>query len=245
MTSWLNLIGTNHISKESVNEIKESFLSYKPDIIAIELDKGRLEGLLDQEQNPNKKSNIGFSAVRSVGVKGFLFLLIGKFVQQKMGKLVGMKPGSEMLFAVNLAKNNFLRLALIDRPISITIRRLFKQLTWKEKFRLLGDVLFAPFKRKQSKELQQKMGLKKNELSKLLSTVPSSDVIDKLMLALKDRYPTFYRVLVDERNHYMAKKLVLLHKKNPEQKIMAVVGAGHQKAMVELVKHYMFAIDVI
>lgn len=245
MTSWLNLIGTNHISKESVNEIKSNFLSYKPDIIAVELDKGRLDGLLEQEANPNKKNKINFSVIRTVGVKGFLFLLVGKFLQQKMGKFVGMKPGSEMLFAVKLARNNFLKLALIDRPITITIRRLFKHLTFKEKCRLFGDVVFAPFKHKQSRELIIKAGLSNKSMNSLFSKVPDLDLIDRLMFALKDRYPTFYSVLVDERNHYMAKKLVLLHKKEPDKKILAVVGAGHQKAMLELVKHYMFAIEII
>lgn len=245
MTSWLKLIGTNHISKESVNEIKETFLEYMPDIIAVELDKGRLEGLLSEELNPNKKNKITFSAIRSVGVKGFIFLMIGKFVQQKMGRLVGMKPGSEMLFAVNLAKNNLLKLALIDRPITITIKRLFKKMTFKEKMRIIGDVLFAPFKKKQSKKIMEKTGLKTGSMKSMLSKVPNSEMIEKLMFALKDRYPTIYGVLVDERNHYMAKKLVILHKKNPDKKIMAVVGAGHEKAMIQLVKHYMFAIEIV
>lgn len=245
MTSWLKIIGTNHISKESVDEIKTVFLDYKPDVIAVELDKGRLEGLLEEDLNPNRKQKISFSSIRKVGVSGFLFLLFGKFIQQKMGKYVGMKPGSEMLFAVKLAKNNSLDLALIDRPISITIRRLFKKLTFKEKMRFISDLFFGPFKRKQSRQLQEKTGLDKKAMKSLFSKVPDQELIEKLMLALKGRYPTFYSVLVDERNHYMAKKLVILHKKNPDKKFLAVVGAGHEKAMVELVKHYLFAIELV
>jgi pheromone shutdown-related protein TraB len=244
MISWLKIVGTNHISKESIEEIKTNFLSYKPDVIAIELDKGRLEGLLSEENKIKSKQRINFAFIRSVGIRGFLFLLAGKFMQQKMGKMVGMKPGSEMLFAVNLARNNALKLALIDRPITITVKRLFKKLTFKEKMRFLGDILFAPFKKKQMKELQEKAGLNKNSMKSLFSNVPDSKLIDSLMLALKERYPSVYSVLVDERNHYMVKKLVILHKKNPDQKFMAVVGAGHEKAMMELVKSYFFAIDL-
>ncbi|MBN1175030.1 MAG: TraB/GumN family protein [Bacteroidales bacterium] len=245
MTSWLKIVGTNHISKDSIDEIKSVFLDYKPDVIAVELDKGRLDGLLYEENNPNKKQSMNFSSIRKVGVKGFLFLFFGKLMQQKMGKLVGMKPGSEMLFAVKLAKNNNLNLALIDRPITITIKRLFKNLTFKEKMRFLGDLVFAPFKQKQAKELQEKTGLDKRSMSSLFSKVPDSELIDKLMFALKGRYPTFYTVLVDERNHYMARKLVILHKKNPNQKFLVVVGAGHAKEMIELVKHYSFAIELV
>lgn len=243
MTSWLKIVGTNHISKESVEEIKSTFLLYKPDIIAIELDRGRLESLLSEGND--KKQKISFSFIRSVGVGGFIFLLVGKFLQQKMGKLVGMKPGSEMLFAIKLAQNNQLKMALIDKPLTLTIKRLFKQITFKEKMRFLSDILFAPFKKKQSKKLQKNLGLNKQNFSSLFSKVPDSKLINSLMFALKERYPTFHRVLVDERNHYMAKKLVILHKKDLDKKFMAVVGAGHEEEILRLVKHYSQTIELV
>lgn len=222
------LVGTNHISDQSLQDIKQQFLSFQPDIIAIELDKQRFAAL----QSPQQETKIGLSTIRAFGVRGTFFLLIARYAQQKLGKVVGMKPGSEMLFASQLAKNNHLRLALIDRSIQHTIKRLFKQLTWKEKFRFLGDFLFAPFKKKQ-------------RVTFSITDVPNQDMLSSLLLQIRARYPTLYRVLVHERDMYMARELILLAKSQPDKKILAVVGAGHVAGMTALLPSYLQRIDVV
>ncbi len=227
-TPNIQLVGTNHISNESIQSIKKTFLSFQPDIIAIELDKQRLHSLF----HPQQEGKIGFAVIRRFGVRGTLFLLIGRYAQQKLGKLVGIKPGSEMLFAANLAKNNDLVLALIDKPINQTIKRLFKKITWKEKFFFLGDILFAPFK-------------KKHKITFNISTVPNQDLISQLLLPVKKRYPTLFKVLVAERNEYMSRQLAFLHKKYPEKKILAVVGAGHLQGIQEALPTYLHRIEII
>ena len=127
----IHIIGTSHIAKQSEVDIKNAFLSIQPDFIAIELDKDRLQSLL----SPQKKSMPSISLVRQVGLVGFFFVVIGAYAQKKLGKLVGVTPGADMLYAVNLAKNNKLSLALVDRPIHQTLRRLSKAFTLKEKMR--------------------------------------------------------------------------------------------------------------
>ena len=37
----LKIIGTAHVSEESVNEVKDAIYEHHPDVVAIELDKGR------------------------------------------------------------------------------------------------------------------------------------------------------------------------------------------------------------
>ena len=37
----IKIIGTSHISKQSVSEIKKAMIEFKPDIVAIELDAQR------------------------------------------------------------------------------------------------------------------------------------------------------------------------------------------------------------
>ncbi len=228
MTNNIKIVGTNHISEQSIQKIKQEFLSFQPDIIAIELDKQRLQSLL----HPNQEGKIGLAAIRQFGVKGTLFLILGRYAQKKLGKIVNMKPGSEMLFATNLARSNGLTLALIDRPINKTIKRLFKKLTWKEKFRFLGDVLFAPFKKKQ-------------KITFNLASVPDEDVISQLIKPLKKRYPTFYNVLIAERDVYMSRQLAIIHKKNPDKKTLAVVGAGHVQGIHKAIPKQLQHIEVV
>ena len=223
----IRIVGTSHISSQSLQDIKHHFLDFKPDIIGVELDKGRLAGMLGGEQK------LGLSAVRQLGVRGYLFVVIGRYVQQRLGRMVGMKPGSEMLFAVKLAKNNKLVLALIDKQMDKVVRRMFKKFSFKEFMTLVGDVFGSFFQPKRKRVAFD------------ISKVPQEEVIEKLLLDVKKKYPSVYHVLIDERNHYMARQLVLLHKKNPGKKILAVVGAGHKKEMEKLLAIYNSKIEMV
>lgn len=223
MLDNIHLIGTSHIAKGSLDDIKKKFLSVEPDIICVELDKERLHTLL----NPNQKQKFSLQLVRTIGVRGYLFALVGRWVQQKLGKMVGMQPGSDMLYGYQLAKNNNLELALIDRSIQQTIRELMKKMSFFEWMRIGGDLIsgFLPFRKKKKVKVD-------------LNNVPQEELIETLMTQMKDRYPTIWKVLVDKRNHYMARQLVVISKKNPSKKILAIVGAGHKKGMEDLLSVY-------
>ena len=94
----IKIIGTSHISKESVLEIRRAIRLGNPDIVAVELDKGRLFAL---QNDINRKPRI--SDIPSIGVQGFLFSIIGGWLQKRLGNVVGIKPGSDMLSAVKYA----------------------------------------------------------------------------------------------------------------------------------------------
>ena len=124
----LAFLGTSHIAKQSLEEVKKSILEEKPDIIALELDNKRLPALMSKVPRKMDLRSIGH-----VGLKGFLFSLFGAWAERKLGKLVGVAPGSEMKQAIRIAKKGSIELALIDQDIEITLRRLSKAITWKEK----------------------------------------------------------------------------------------------------------------
>lgn len=224
----IRIVGTNHISAQSLEDIKKEFLEFKPDTICIELDKQRLASLFEKDQKLN------FKAVKVLGVRGFLFILISRYFQQKLGKMTGMKPGSEMMYAVQLAKSNNLLLGLVDRPIDQTIKRLMKKIRFVEVMRFFGDIFMSilPF-------------VKKKKVKMNIAGVPDENVIELLIGELKKRYPSVYMVLIDERNHYMAKRLVIMYKKQPEKKIICIVGAGHKKEMLNLLMKYDASLEIV
>lgn len=224
----LRIVGTSHISSKSVDDIKNEFFSFNPTSICVELDSQRVYSLL----HPEEKASL-VQMLKQLGLKGFLFAVFARYAQQKLGRMVGMQPGGDMLFAVNLARNNNLDLFLIDRHIQKTIKRLMSNLTFKEKMRFAKDLFLGLFFKKK----QPKVKLNLNE-------VPDQDLILTLLDQLKDRYPTLHSVLVDERNHFMARKLVLILKKNPDKKLLVVVGAGHKKEIISLLDFYDKKIDV-
>jgi pheromone shutdown-related protein TraB len=218
----VKIIGTSHIAQGSVDEIKAAVGSWKPDIVAVELDLQRASALMTEE-----KSKVSLAMILKIGVKGYLFAKIGQFVQQKLGRMVGVSPGSEMKAAMELARKEKLEVAFIDQPIQITLKKFSKYLTWKEKFRFVYDMLKGLlFPKKQIKAL----GLDQFDLTK----VPGKEVIKKMMNMMKKTYPNVYRALVSDRNKYMVKNIVKILRKNPGKRILVVVGAGHQEGMEKL-----------
>lgn len=218
----LTIIGTSHISRESVDAITKFVEEKKPAIIAIELDKDRFYGI------QQKKREASFREIFNVGVKGYLFSLIGEYVERKLGEKVGVKPGEEMLTAIRLAKKHNIKIALIDQDIRITLKRFSKFLSWKERFRFVADIFSSIIFRNRE---MKKIGLETFDLTK----VPEKKVIKKMISFVKKRYPNVYKVLIEERNEVMAKRLKWLIE-NEEGIILAVVGAGHEEEILRLMK---------
>lgn len=219
----LTIVGTSHIAAQSVREVTEAVEKADPDIIAIELDQRRLHALLHEQRG------IAVSDIRKIGLAGWLLAAIGGYFERKLGKSVGMKPGVEMLTAVKLAREKGKKLALIDQDIAITLRNFSREFTFKEKSRLFIDLIRGV--------LFQKGELKRYGLTKFdLKKVPDAHMIEKLIRSVKKRYPNFYKVLIDDRNRVMARNLAYLMNHNPDSKIVAVVGAGHGKELLELIK---------
>jgi pheromone shutdown-related protein TraB len=213
----LTIIGTSHIAKESLKEVRDAINTGKYDIIALELDQLRLRAMLSR-----KKQSRSVRDVFKVGVKGYLFSLFGAWAERKLGSMVGMKPGAEMLTAYRLARKKKLKIALIDQRIDITLKRFSKALTWKEKWNFVVDVVKGFFKRPQ--------------LEFDLRTVPSKQVITKLIRKVKKRYPNFYKVLVEDRNRVMAQNLSKIITRYPDKRVLAIVGAGHEDDIMRMVE---------
>ena len=210
----LIILGTSHIAVQSIKQVENIIEKRKPDIIALELDIKRFKAILA------KKRKLSFKDIKKLGIKGFILNTLGAWAENKLGKTIGTKPGGEMKKAIDLAKKYKLKIALIDQNIQLTIKKLIKNITLKEKLRFFKDLLFgASISRKEFKKLD-------------LKKVPKQAIIKKLINKVKKRYPNVYYILVEERNKVMAKNLNKLMLHYPDKDIFAIVGAGHEKGII-------------
>lgn len=217
----LILVGTSHIAKQSLREVREAIENEKPGIIALELDVRRAYALMHKVEH-----KLTWRDIRKVGWKGFLFGSLGAWAEEKLGAKVGVKPGSEMKLAIKLAQQRAIQLAFIDQDIEVTLRKLSKAFTWKEKWALVKDIFGAAV-------------LRKKQMAFDLSKVPSHKIIEKLTKRVKKQYPNIYKVLISERNRIMAKRLAALMKNYPNKTIVAIVGAGHEVEILGLIKKHL------
>jgi len=209
----LTIIGTSHIAIQSIKEVKEAIKLINPHIIALELDSLRFKKLTSK----NKKNNL----LRGIGSRGFLLNLVGAWAEKKLGEKVNISPGSEMKAAIEIAKKENIKLALIDQDIRITLKNLSKNFTLKEKLRFLKDLLLSIF-------------TNKNKINIDLTKVPEKDFIKKIIKEVKEKYPNLYKALVEDRNKVMAANLITLI--NINKPVLAIVGAGHEEDLIKEVK---------
>lgn len=214
MTATIKIIGTSHISKDSVRQIKDAISKEKPDIVAVELDKGRMQALLSKTSRKPRLSDIG-----AIGIQGYLFAIVGGWLQKKLGNIVGTDPGSDMLAAIKAAQESGAQVALIDRDIGITLKRFSRHFGWREKWNMLVDAAKGIFGGKKALPFD-------------IRKMPTDKVVEELIGQVRERYPGIYKVLIEERNIYMANQLARIAAHKPDANIIAVVGAGHKKEML-------------
>lgn len=226
------LVGTSHIAQESEKKIDKAFERFFPTICCVELDSGRLKGLLSRK----KSSLFSLSTMMRVGFAGYVFAVFASLIQSTLGKHINMQPGTDMLHAYKKAQENNIPLHVIDQPIHITLKRLSQAFSIREFCLLLKDSVFGISQKKSGLTTEEFVHLKK--VGKIdLKKVPEQNLIDVVVKFMKHRYPRFYTVLLHERNIYMCQNLKNLQARHPEAIIVAVVGAAHKKDMLEILKN--------
>src|SRR5512137_2414390 len=111
----IKIIGTAHVSQQSVDEVRTAIEEYQPDVVAIELDPSRFAALKKQARDPTVNDVLE--------VKNFNTLLVQwllAYLQRKIGLDVGVEPGAEMKIAITEAENRNIPIALVDRDIRVT-----------------------------------------------------------------------------------------------------------------------------
>lgn len=211
------LVGTAHISKESIDLVESTIEKEQPDIIGVELDRERLEQLLSGKKW--QETNI-MDVVKTGKTYLFLLNILLANMQKQIGQQMGIKPGSEMLAAIKKAKEKKVPIQLLDRDVRITLKRTFDSMGLIEKLKLGGSITggFLGF--------GEKIDAKKIEELK------QQDLINALMKDLGKQFPSVKKVLVEERDYYIAEMIKL----SPGKKVLAVVGAGHLEGIENYIK---------
>jgi pheromone shutdown-related protein TraB len=212
------IVGTAHVSEKSVQEVIGKIEEMRPDIVAVELCPARYRALIGQEV----EKEIKISELLSGG-KLFFFLvqLFLAYIQRKIGEELGVKPGSEMLAAIEAAKKAGARVALVDRDIGITIQRFWSAMGFFDKIRLVGSLLPAALGWGDKEEID-------------IDSITQADIVSQMILEFRKISPGAANVLVDERDAYLARNLFLLSKQG---RVLAVVGAGHREGILKHLEH--------
>ena len=207
------LIGTAHISQSSVDEVNTVINQVNPDTVCIELCSSRYQAMLAKDQWKNMDI---FKVIR----EGKSFLLFANLImtafQKRLGSRLGVKPGSEMFEAANVAEKLNSELVLADRDVKITLQRTWRGMRFWGKMKVLGQLLASLFIREE---------ISKEEIEKL----KESDALSEAMKMLAEQSPEMKRILIDERDQYMAEKI----RQSMGKLVVAVVGAGHVKGLTE------------
>jgi len=201
------LIGTAHVSPQSVEDVKEIIQTEKPDTVCVELCKSRYRSIIDNDKW--NKTDI----VQVIKDGRSLLLLINLILssyQKKIARQCGVQPGKEMLQGIISADDVGANLCLADREIQITMLRLWRRIGLWGKIKLLLQIILMIFGNKDIDEED-------------LKKIKSQDMLTAALNELSKLAPSFKSVLVNERDQYMAEKI----KTATGNKVVAVLGFGH------------------
>jgi len=205
------LVGTAHVSQRSVDLVRAVIEQEQPDVVCIELDAGRYEALSQEKRFAEQDLR---EVMRKKQLATLMLNLILASYQRRLGLKLGVAPGSELLEAARVADRLGIPIALCDREVRITLRRAWRSISWWQRVALLAELASSVF---------ESPDVSEDELARLRN----QDVVSEVMNELGRLMPDLKRVLIDERDAYLAHKIL----EADGRRVVAVVGAGHVEGM--------------
>ncbi len=203
----ITLIGTAHLSRESADLVARVIEEERPETVCIELCESRYQSLTRKQKWQNTDL---LKVIKEK--KAFLLLsnLMLAYFQKKIGKRLGIRPGEEMLRAIAEAEAIGAHIHLADRDVRTTLSRTWRVMGLWRKIKLLVQIITSA---------GQMDAIKEEDIEK----IKEQDVLEALLSGIGEAFPDIKRILIDERDQYLAHKI----RTAPGRKIIAVVGAGH------------------
>ena len=206
----LRILGTAHVSSESVELVRNQIKEWKPELVAVELCPSRMSALTE----PETLDSEDLLKIIKEGRSAMILLQSALAAQQrKIGLSSGEKPGAELLAAVNAAEDADIPVEMIDRDVVITLRRAWRKMGFFEKWRILNALLWE--EEEDSVPIEEVLG--------------DSDLLSSMMEEAREVAPRAGEVLIDERDTFLAGRIQQIRGKG---RILAVIGAGHLSGVV-------------
>lgn len=205
------LVGTAHVSPESVKEVRAAIEAHAPDVVCVELDEHRARALTD----PRWRETPLLDVIKQGKAAVLLAQAFLASYQRRLGDQYGVKPGAEMLEAMAAAKERGIPVELADRDIAVTMRRAWRRMRFREKLRLFWEFMKAL------------TGAEEGHVE--ISDLMKEDVLSAMMEELSRAAPSIHEVLIQERDAYLAGRIIEAGKRG---RVVAVVGAGHVKGIL-------------
>ena len=213
----LTILGTAHVSKTSADAVKELIQSGQFDAVAIELCQSRHDSIV----NPNSLAEMDlFEVIKNKKASMVAASLALGAYQQRLAEQFDVQPGEEMRIAIRLSNENAISLALIDRDVGTTLKRLYKNIPWWRKMYVISGLIASVITHEKVTE---------DEIEKL----KSGDVLESTFAQFATSASDLFRPLISERDQYMAAKLLQVIDNQNVKNLLVVIGAGHLSGLVK------------
>jgi len=210
------IVGTAHISRHSADLVRDVIEKEKPDVVCVELDEKRMIALSEK----NRWENLDLKQIiKDKQLSTLIINLVLASYQKKLGEKLGVTPGTELLEAIQTANEYNIPVELCDREVRITLRRAWHSMSFWQKLKFLFGGVGGLFEKQELTEEK-------------LAELRSKDVLSEMMDELGKAMPVLKKVIIDERDQYIAQKM----KEGKGQKIVSVVGAGHVKGIINVLE---------
>jgi len=201
------LLGTAHVSNESAKLVASVIEEEKPDTVCIELCQARYQSIRQKKRWQN------MDIIKVIKEKkAFLLLsnLLMASFQKRIAQKLNVKPGAEMIAAIETAEKVGAQVHLADRDIRITLSRTWRVMSLWDKLKILFQVILS------AGEIDE---ISEKDIEKM----KQEDMLETLLADVKKALPALRDIVIDERDRYLAHKI----RTAPGKRIVAVVGAGH------------------
>ena len=206
------IIGTAHVSRESADLVDEVIRQETPDTVCVELCQGRYQSMTDSDRWRN------MDIVKVIREKKSFLLLANLMLssfQKKVAEKFDIRPGEEMIRAVDRAQEVDAELVLADRNVQTTLSRAWHSMGFFKKISLLFQMVLS---------VGSADDIEEEEIEKL----KSQDMLESILEDVGESHPALREILIDERDRYLAHKI----RHAQGEKIVAVVGAGHMPGIL-------------
>jgi len=227
--STITILGTAHVSKASADKAQELIQSGEYDVVCIELCPSRYNTMTD----PNALAKMDLLEVIRSGKASMVTasLALGSY-QQRMAEQLGIEPGLEMKTAIKQANEQNLPIELIDREVGTTLKRVYHNVPFWKRLYIVAGLLTSVVSRETVSE---------EEIEKL----KSGDLLETTFAQFSEDANDLFVPLIDERDRYMAAKLLNALETHPGKNLLAIVGAGHVKGMMNYLEENSIQADEV